>query len=108
MFLVCIQKIRFVRDNLEISKASLNDILEISESIFFHKKPSVKENYMEKYHSLSSTQKVIMKNWKLLLNAEMLKYFRVESIGIPIKWELVPVSLKFPLKLSKWTRTNVV
>lgn len=49
-----------------------------------------------------------MKSLKLLLKAEMLKYFRVESIGIPIKWELVPVSLKFPLKLSKWTRTNVV
>lgn len=51
---------------------------------------------------------ITMKSWKLLLKAEMLKYFRVERIGIPIKWELVPISLNFLLKLSKWTRTNVV
>lgn len=49
-----------------------------------------------------------MKTRKLLLKFEMFKYYKVVNIGIPINGKLVPVSLEFPLKLSKWTRTNAV
>lgn len=42
-----------------------------------------------------------MKTRKLLLKFEMFKYYKVVNIGIPINGKLVPVSLEFPLKLSK-------